>query len=252
MSDQGLKWSVDSEIDSPVADAPVRSGGAQPYRRRGIVVSVPSLPLAGVKEPFLKRPLDFVLASVGLLLSAPLWAIVALAIKLEDRGPVFYIQHRWGRYGTKFTVRKFRTMVPNSDEEFGLKQATENDHRITRVGRFLRATGLDELPQLINISRGEMSFVGPRALAVGEIVYDGNGSLLRYEEIPGFWERLRVRPGLTSISTIYRPKDIHPRLKFRYDLLYVRKQSFWLDLRLIALSFWISFRGKWETRGKKA
>jgi len=72
-----------------------------------------------------------------------------------------------------------------------------------------------------------------------------------YEDIPGFWERLRVRPGLTGLATIYRPKDLTPRRKFRYDLLYIRKQSFWLDVRLIVLSFWVSFRGKWETRQRK-
>jgi lipopolysaccharide/colanic/teichoic acid biosynthesis glycosyltransferase len=111
--------------------------------------------------------------------------------------------------------------------------------------------GLDELPQIINIFLGEMSFVGPRSLAVGEIVYDKKGQVVRYEDVSGFWERLSVRPGLTGLATIYIPKDVTPRHKFRYDCLYVRKQSFWLDLRLIVLSFWISFRGKWETRGKK-
>ena len=96
-----------------------------------------------------------------------------------------------------------------------------------------------------------MSFVGPRSLAVGEIVKDEKGSIFKYEDMPGFMERLRVRPGLTGLATIYVRKDISPRRKFRYDLLYIRRQSFWLDVRLIALSFWISFRGKWETRGRK-
>ncbi|MBW1717674.1 MAG: sugar transferase, partial [Deltaproteobacteria bacterium] len=123
--------------------------------------------------------------------------------------------------------------------------------RITRVGRILRSTGLDELPQLINIFKGEMSFVGPRSLAVAEIVQDEKGHVVNYEDISGFYERLSVRPGLTGLATIYIPKDAPPRRKFHYDLLYIRKQSLWLDLRLIFLSFWISFRGKWETRGKK-
>jgi len=186
-----------------------------------------------------------------LILSAPVSVIISLAIKLEDGGPIFYRQERWGRDGKRFRAYKFRTMVPHSDKVFGIKQATENDSRITRVGRILRAMGLDELPQIISIFLGDMSFVGPRALAVGEILYDENGFKIDYEKVPGFWERLAVRPGLTGITTIYRPKDISPREKFRYDLLYVRKQSFGLDLRLIIMSFWISFRGKWETRGKK-
>ena len=207
--------------------------------------------LPKVKEPFLKRPLDVLLSTLMLILSAPVSVIISLAIKLEDGGPIFYRQERWGRDGKRFRAYKFRTMVPHSDKVFGIKQATENDSRITRVGRILRAMGLDELPQIISIFLGDMSFVGPRALAVGEILYDENGFKIDYEKVPGFWERLAVRPGLTGITTIYRPKDISPQEKFRYDLLYIRKQSFWLDVRLITMSFWISFRGKWETRGKK-
>jgi lipopolysaccharide/colanic/teichoic acid biosynthesis glycosyltransferase len=117
------------------------------------------------------------------------------------------------------------------------------------VGHFLRSTGLDELPQLLNILRGEMSFVGPRALATDE--RDRNGLPIVYTNTPGFATRLQVRPGLTGLATIYLPKDASSRLKFRTDLLYVRRISFWLDVRLILLSFWISFRGKWETRSKK-
>lgn len=204
-----------------------------------------------VKEPWLKRPLDVSLSTLMLILSAPVSLLIALAIKLEDGGPIFYRQERWGTRGKRFRAYKFRTMIPNSDGLFGVKQASANDLRITRVGKVLRAMGLDELPQIINIFKGDMSFVGPRALAVGEILHDENGEKVEYEEIPGFWKRLSVRPGLTGITTIYKPKDISPRRKFRYDLLYIRRLSFWLDLRLILMSFWISFRGKWETRGKK-
>ena len=142
-------------------------------------------------------------------------------------------------------------MVPNADQDHGIKPAEENDERITRVGRVLRAMGLDELPQIINILRGDMSFVGPRSLAIGETVTDRKGRVVQYENVPGFWERLKARPGLTGMATIYIPKDSHPERKFWYDRLYIRKQSFWLDLRLIAISFWISFRGKWESRQKK-
>jgi lipopolysaccharide/colanic/teichoic acid biosynthesis glycosyltransferase len=142
-------------------------------------------------------------------------------------------------------------MIPDSDEKYGIRQAAHNDERITRVGAILRKMGLDELPQLINIARGEMSFVGPRALAIGEVIEDGKGNYIPYDQLPAFHERLAVRPGLTSLATIFIPKDASPRRKFRYDLLYIRKQSIGLDLYLIALSFWISFRGKWETRGRK-
>jgi len=184
-----------------------------------------------------------------LLATAPLWAAIGLAIRMADGGPVFYRQERWGRGGRRFAVLKFRTMTPDAEQRFGVRQAAERDDRVTRVGRVLRACGLDELPQLVNIFRGEMSFVGPRALATTERGQDGE--LLAYEQLPEFATRLSVRPGLTGLATIYLPKDAAARRKFRVDLLYVRKLSLWLDLRLIGLSFWISFRGKWETRGNK-
>ena len=202
-------------------------------------------------EPLLKRPLDVVLSLAMLLLSSPISILVAIIIKLEDGGPVFYRQQRWGRFGKPFSVLKFRTMIADADERFGLKQATENDQRITRVGRLLRATGLDELPQVINVLRGEMSFVGPRALAVGEIIFDEAGKQQEYQQVRGFFERLAVRPGLTSLATIFIAKDAPAQRTFRYDLVYIRRQSLRLDLGLIALSFWISFRGKWETRQRK-
>jgi lipopolysaccharide/colanic/teichoic acid biosynthesis glycosyltransferase len=202
-----------------------------------------------IKEPLLKRPFDIVLALAMLAISGPVWVAIAIAIKLEDGGPVFYRQQRWGRNQTRFCVLKFRSMVANSDRDFGVQQATANDARVTRVGRMLRATGLDELPQLINILWGDMSFVGPRALSIDERnVY---GFAVGYEDTPGFATRLLVRPGLTGLATIYLPKDAPSRLKFRTDLLYVRRLSFWLDVRLVAVSFWISFRGKWETRSSK-
>ena len=203
------------------------------------------------KEPILKRSLDIFLSGLMLVLSIPVFLPIALAIKLEDGGPVFYRQERWGKGGARFRVYKFRTMLPEADQRFGLKQAGENDHRITRVGRILRAMGLDELPQILNILVGEMSFVGPRSLAVGEILEDNNGTRIDYEDIPGFNERLQTQPGLTGLATIYIPKDAAPHRKFRYDLFYIRNQSICLDLHLIALSFWISFRGKWETRSRK-
>jgi lipopolysaccharide/colanic/teichoic acid biosynthesis glycosyltransferase len=199
----------------------------------------------------LKRPLDFVLATIGLLLSSPLWLIIALAIKLYDGGPIFFSQVRWGKRGRKFRVFKFRTMIVHADSQDGPRQARERDGRVTRIGAFLRATGMDELPQLASIWVGRMSLVGPRALAVGEIVVDADGRRINYEQVRGFYERLAVRPGLTGVATIFLPKDAHPRRKFRYDLFYIRRQSFWFDVRLIALSLWISVRGRWETRAGK-
>ena len=202
-------------------------------------------------EPRLKRVFDFVVASVGLLFSAPLWPLVALAIKLEDGGPVFFQHERWGRGRSVIRVRKFRTMIADADARFGRVPASQSDPRVTRVGALLRRMGLDELPQLISIWQGEMSLVGPRALAIGETYVGANGDTLRYEDVPGFDERLSVRPGLTGLATVQLPKDAHPRERFAVDLQYVRAPSLWLDAKLVALSLWISFRGRWEDRGSK-
>lgn len=199
----------------------------------------------------LKRGFDLLLSSVGLLLSAPLWLIVAAAVKLQDGGPVFFPQERWGQHQRRFLVHKFRTMVPDAGAAGPSVQAMVDDPRITRVGRLLRATALDELPQLLNIWKGEMSFVGPRALPINERQGWKESDDLADDKIPGFHERLRVRPGLTGIAQIYAPRDVPRRHKFRYDRLYIRRQTFWLDLKLIFLSFWITFRGAWERRGEK-
>lgn len=202
------------------------------------------------EEPRSKRLLDIFLSIIGLILSSPLWLLITLFIKLEDGGPVFYTQERWGKGGKVIKVLKFRTMRPDADRD-GIQPASSNDPRVTKVGRVLRAMGLDELPQLISILRGDMSLVGPRALAVGEVVDAGDGRPVTYEEIPEFAKRLAVRPGLTSLATIYLPKDAPPKRKFRYDLLYIRKRSLWLDIRLIALSLLISLLGRWERRKRK-
>jgi len=122
---------------------------------------------------------------------------------------------------------------------------------VTKVGRVLRATAMDELPQLWNILRGDMSFVGPRALRPGEIETAANGRMTRLEEVDGFEHRVRVRPGLTGLAQVYAARDVPRRQKFRYDRVYVDRRTWWLDLRLILLSFWISVQGTWEARGRK-
>ena len=203
------------------------------------------------QEPRLKRLLDICLSALMLGMALPVILPISVAIKLEDGGPVLYRQTRWGRNGKRFGIFKFRTMVPDAEKKYGITQARENDDRITRIGRLLRAMGLDELPQIVNILTGDMSFVGPRSLAVNEVLSDTNNRRVTYEQIRGFRNRLEARPGLTGLATVYIPKDASPRRKFRYDLLYLRKHSMCLDVHLIALSFLISFRGRWETRRKK-
>jgi lipopolysaccharide/colanic/teichoic acid biosynthesis glycosyltransferase len=198
-----------------------------------------------------KRALDVLLSSLGLFASSPLWLAIAAAIKAEDRGPVFYSQERVGLGGRPFRALQFRSMRPDAEALTGAVQATAADARVTRIGRLMRATAMDELPQLWNIMRGDMSFVGPRALRPGEIEAEGDGRLVRLEDVPGFEERIVVRPGLTGIAQVYARRDIPRRQKFRYDRLYVRRRSWLLDVRLILLSFWISVHGTWEARGRK-
>lgn len=198
----------------------------------------------------MKRFFDGALALTGLTLSAPLWLLFAAAIKFEDGGPVFYAQDRVGKGGRAFRALKFRSMRQDAEAATGPLQARHGDTRITRAGRVMRATAMDELPQLWNILRGDMSFVGPRALRPGEIEIEGNEPVA-LEAVPGYLQRIRVRPGLTGIAQVYAARDVPRRHKFRYDALYIRRQSLWLDVRLILLSFWISFRGTWESRGRK-
>ena len=199
----------------------------------------------------MKRAFDAALAGTGLILSSPLWLVFAALIKLEDGGPVFFAQDRVGLGGRRFDALKFRSMRPDAEALTGAIQASAHDPRVTRIGRFMRATAMDELPQLWNILRGDMSFVGPRALRPGEIEATGDGGFEALEDVPGYEERHSIRPGLTGIAQIYAPRDIKRRNKFRYDRIYIRQPSFWLDVRLIALSFWITFRGRWEHRGEK-
>lgn len=197
-----------------------------------------------------KRIMDVALAALGLVVSAPLWLVIAAAVKLEDGGPVFYSQHRVGKGGELFLSHKFRSMSPRSEDPEVPGQAELEDHRITRVGRFLRATALDELPQLWNILQGEMSFVGPRALLPAEEEANGEGGSEHLHEIPGYEERHAVKPGLTGIAQVRAARDLSRRAKFRYDRLYVRNRSLGLDVCLVVESLWISLRGSWPKVGR--
>ena len=188
---------------------------------------------------------------MGLIVSIPLWVIIPLTIKAEDGGPVFYFQERVGKGGRIFKLLKFRSMIVNAEKETGAVQATADDPRVLRVGRLLRATAMDELPQLVNILKGDMSFVGPRALRPQEREVLGNPDVLAIENIPGYDRRLIITPGLTGLAQVYLPADAPRRKKFRYDVFYIRRRSFGLDLKLILLSFLITFKGKWEYHGKK-
>jgi lipopolysaccharide/colanic/teichoic acid biosynthesis glycosyltransferase len=199
----------------------------------------------------IKRLFDITVSGAGLLISSPLWLVIAAAIALEDGLPVFFRQERVGRDGRVFFAYKFRSMIRDAEARSGPVQAAYGDARITRVGHVLRSTAMDELPQLWNILIGDMSIVGPRPLRPGEIDVADDGQLIALEHIPGYEARHRVRPGLTGVAQVYAPRDLPRAGKFRLDRLYLKKAGLCLDVKLIAMSFWITARGEWERRDRR-
>lgn len=200
---------------------------------------------------FLKRPFDVMLSFCGIVLSLPLWLAVSFLIMIEDGKPIFYKQKRVGRNGRIFSAIKFRSMIKEAEGKEGPVQASENDPRVTKIGKILRSTAMDELPQLVNIFKGDMSFVGPRALRPEEKEVLSPSNTKYLSEIPGYRERHSIRPGLTGVAQIYLPPDAPRQKKFRMDLFYIKNQNFWWDLKLIFFSFWITFKGKWQSRKPK-
>ncbi len=174
-----------------------------------------------------KRLFDGVLAVILLVVTLPVMLAVAAAIALTSRGPVLYTQTRVGKDGRCFTMWKFRTMRAAAERATGPVLAAENDPRVTWLGRYLRAARLDELPQLWNVLRGDMSFVGPRPERP-EFVVD-------YErEIHGYAERQKVRPGLTGYAQVNGEYHTSPPTKLKYDLAYIYNRSLWLDLKILS------------------
>ncbi len=178
---------------------------------------------------FLKRLVDFVASGVGIVVAFPVWLVVPLAIKLDSPGPVFFRQERVGEGGRRFEVLKFRSMRSDAEAGTGPVWAREGDARVTRVGRFIRKTRIDEIPQLINVLRGEMSFVGPRPerpFFVEQLT----------EKVPYYVQRHTVKPGVTGLAQVKYPygASVEDALeKLRYDLYYVKHLGFWMDLSII-------------------
>ncbi|MBV8228496.1 MAG: sugar transferase [Planctomycetaceae bacterium] len=172
---------------------------------------------------------DIIAAIVLFILTAPLMVLSMILVKLTSRGPVIYSQTRLGRGGRPFTIYKIRTMLHDSEAKTGPRWSTADDPRITPVGRFLRRTHLDELPQLYNILRGEMSLMGPRPERP-EFVAQLERAIPRYRE------RLVVRPGVTGLAQVHLPPDTDlnsVRRKLVCDLFYIAQLGFWLDLRIL-------------------
>ncbi len=192
-------------------------------------------------QRFTKRAMDLILCLFAMVIAAPIMLVVSLAIKLEDGGPVFYKQTRVSLNGEKFEILKFRSMVVNAEKAGCSVPATEKDPRVTKVGRFTRASRIDELPQLLNILKGDMSFVGPRPERVEHMdAYS--------QALPEFDLRTKVKGGLTGYAQIYGKYNTSPYDKLRLDLMYIENYSPLLDLKLILMTIRIMFR-KESTEG---
>ena len=196
-----------------------------------------------LEQRMLKRAMDICLCSVAMVLAAPIMLVVAIAIKLEDGGPVFFKQERVTRDEKRFDILKFRSMIVDAEKAGQVIPATDHDPRITKVGRVIRATRIDELPQIINILKGEMSIVGPRPERVEHVE--------KYqEEIPEFVYRTKVKGGLTGYAQIYGKYNTSPYDKLRLDLTYIEEYSILLDIKLILMTLQIMVR-KESTEGFK-
>ena len=182
----------------------------------------------------IKRIFDFMASLIGIIILLPFFAMIAILIKLDSKGPVLFIQTRAGKDGKPFRVYKFRTMVKNAEEKGPGYFVEKNDSRITRVGSFLRKYSLDELPQLINVLKGEMSLVGPRPTLMYQV-----------EEYDDYqWRRLEVKPGITGWAQVNGRNELTWPEKIKHDVWYVDNRSFWLDLKIIFMTFRVVFTDK--------
>lgn len=180
-------------------------------------------------QRFGKRTLDIILSVLLLIAASPFMLLTALAIKLYDHGPVFYSQVRCTKGGKEFAIYKFRSMIVDAEKKGGVQLAKEHDERITPVGRVIRAARIDELPQLFNILKGDMSFVGPRPERP-ELIEEYS------QEMPEFVFRMRVKAGLTGYAQVYGKYNTIPYDKLKLDLFYIENYSFWTDMKLILMT----------------
>ena len=186
----------------------------------------------------LKRLLDILFSMLTILISFPLWLIITALIWFEDPGPVIFVKNAVGRGGGNFKQLKFRSMITHAEKETGPISGYENDERVLWIGKFLRKTALDELPQMINIVLGQMSYVGPRPQRT-VLVH-------KYlQEFPDFAARHRVRPGLAGLAQVADSYHITPEEKLAWDLVYIQKADLWLDFKLALSAFLLVFGLRW-------
>lgn len=185
----------------------------------------------------LKRLFDLIISIFGIILVSPILIVIAVLIKIESKGPVFFKQQRLGLNGLPFSIYKFRTMVVGAEKiGDGLKVRSEVDSRITKIGQFLRKTSLDELPQFFNVIKGDMSLVGPRP-PVTYHPYDGYGN---YPE----WAKMRfcMRPGVTGLSQVTVRNSVPWNERIKYDNKYITEFSLFLDLKILLKTIYKIFK----------
>lgn len=192
-----------------------------------------------------KRGFDIVVASLLILLLSPVLLTIALAVKLTSKGPVFFVQRRWGKGNVPFQLYKFRSMHVDLQDRSGIAHTVKNDPRVTAVGRFIRRTSLDELPQLFNVLKGDMSLVGPRAHVLGM-----HAAGVRYEDlVPEYFARHAVRPGITGLAQVRGLRGEvtdaeHAQARVDADLEYIRTFSVWSDIRILLATIPAVITGK--------
>ena len=236
--DRALPWSLifkGANIQGEIVDPQVLALGALGARRgRDFGALVVSTGPLGLRARLLKRGFDAATASIAIVALSPLLLVAALAIWIEDRGPILFIQLRTGRNNRFFPIYKFRSMCSERTDTTGDRSVSRDDDRVTRVGRFIRRTSIDELPQLFNVVRGQMSIVGPRPHAIGSQA----GDKLFWEVDERYWLRHSLKPGLTGLAQVRglrgatdHEDDLAGRLNA--DLEYIAGWSLWRDMRII-------------------
>ncbi|OYZ25372.1 MAG: sugar transferase, partial [Novosphingobium sp. 16-62-11] len=237
-SERRAAWALvfkSANVSGEIVDPDVRTLGVIGARReRDYSALIVAMGPLGLRARAIKRALDVALAGGAVLALAPLLLVVALLIKLEDGGPVFFVQKRTGRGNRFFPIFKFRSMRVEKLDASGNRSASKDDDRITRIGRFIRGTSIDELPQLFNVLRGEMSIVGPRPHAIGSLA----GDKLFWEVDHRYWLRHSLKPGLTGLAQVRglrgatdTENDLAHRLQA--DLEYLDGWTIWRDLKII-------------------
>ena len=218
----------------------VISGLARTEQIYGVPLIKVNPNLSTFYNKYLKRVLDLIIAIPCLMIFSPFWLIISIIIKLDSSGPALYKQKRIGENNTTFTIRKFRSMFYDAEKDSGPVWVADEDPRITRAGAWLRRFRLDEIPQLVNVIKGQMSIVGPRPerpFFIDKLM----------QEFPFYYRRHKVRPGITGWSQIKQPydRDIDDvRKKLKFDFYYIENLSFSLDVKILASTLWVMLSGK--------